>query len=97
MLYIFIQTGNNNLNAQQSHKQTHSRRQSVHSDNKKQAAISSHTSVSGNPLTAFSSLRAVGDDAPLIHIIQELRDNCVISELTRVCVKNQFPSCIPAS
>ncbi|XP_034479735.1 uncharacterized protein LOC117785674 [Drosophila innubila] len=74
-------TGNNNLNAQQSQRQSHSRRQSVHSDNKKQAALSSHTSVSGNPLTAFSSLRAVGDDAPLIHIIQELRDNCVISEV----------------
>ncbi|KAH8299829.1 hypothetical protein KR044_006463 [Drosophila immigrans] len=33
------------------------------------------------PLTAVSSLQAVGDDAPLIHIIQELRDNCVISEV----------------
>ncbi|KAH8416083.1 hypothetical protein KR222_007718, partial [Zaprionus bogoriensis] len=36
---------------------------------------------SARPLTAVSSLQAVGEDAPLIHIIQELRDNCVISEV----------------
>ncbi|XP_002092660.2 uncharacterized protein LOC6531873 isoform X1 [Drosophila yakuba] len=34
------------------------------------------------PLTAVSRLRAVaGEDEPLIHIIQELRDNCVVSEV----------------
>lgn len=80
ILCIVIQVVNN-LNAQQSQKQGHNRRQSIPSDNKKPAAISSHTSVAAIPLTAVSSLRAVGDDAPLIHIIQELRDNCVISEV----------------
>ncbi|XP_017838698.1 uncharacterized protein LOC108596962 [Drosophila busckii] len=39
------------------------------------------TTVGGRPLTAISSLHAVDKDAPLIHIIQELRDNCVISEI----------------
>ncbi|XP_002040127.2 uncharacterized protein LOC6615756 [Drosophila sechellia] len=34
------------------------------------------------PLTAVSRLRAVaGEDEPLIHIIQELHDNCVVSEV----------------
>ncbi|KAH8253742.1 hypothetical protein KR032_006764, partial [Drosophila birchii] len=34
------------------------------------------------PLTAVSRLQAVaGDGEPLIHIIQELRDNCVVSEV----------------
>ncbi|KAH8373609.1 hypothetical protein KR200_003425, partial [Drosophila serrata] len=39
-------------------------------------------SMQTSPITAVSSLRAVaGDGEPLIHIIQELRDNCVVSEV----------------
>ncbi|XP_030239729.1 uncharacterized protein LOC108654371 isoform X2 [Drosophila navojoa] len=66
----------NNLNAQQQ------RQQSKRSVQKQPAVIAAgHTSIATNPLTAVSSLHAVGDNAPLIHIIQELRDNCVISEV----------------
>ncbi|KAH8372058.1 hypothetical protein KR093_009876, partial [Drosophila rubida] len=54
------------------------RRQSLQSECRQPTAV---TTASHRPLTAVSSLRAVGDDAPLIHIIQELRDNCVISEV----------------
>ncbi|KAL7736556.1 hypothetical protein ACLKA6_015200 [Drosophila palustris] len=83
----------NNLNAQQSQRQGRIRRQSFQSDKKEPTAISSHTSVAGSPLTAVSSLRAVGDDAPLIHIIQELRDNCVISEVRVNKQKLPGPQC----
>lgn len=74
---FFIQLGVaqpplNNLNAQQPKR----------SLQKQPAVISAgHNSIATNPLTAVSSLHAVGDNAPLIHIIQELRDNCVISEV----------------
>ncbi|EDW60034.2 uncharacterized protein [Drosophila virilis] len=65
----------NNLNGQQ-------RQQPVQSHRHKQPAlIAGHTSIASSPLTAVSSLHAVGENAPLIHIIQELRDNCVISEV----------------
>ncbi|XP_030370584.1 uncharacterized protein LOC115621155 isoform X2 [Scaptodrosophila lebanonensis] len=59
----------NNLDRQQKH-----RRQSVPPNVKLSTSRKS-------PLTAVSSLCAVEEDAPLIHIIQELRDNCVISEV----------------
>ncbi|XP_034111706.2 uncharacterized protein LOC117572739 [Drosophila albomicans] len=78
------QSNQNNFNPQPSQRnpQTQLRRQS---ENRKQnaagVAVASHKSVDSRPLTAVSSLHAVGDDAPLIHIIQELRDNCVISEV----------------
>lgn len=81
MLRFFIQLGVaqpplNNLNAQQQ------RELPKRSIQKQPALIAAgQTSISANPLTAVSSLRAVGDNAPLIHIIQELRDNCVISEV----------------
>lgn len=39
------------------------------------------TTVSTNQLTAISSLETSPVDAPLIHIIQELRGNCVISKV----------------
>lgn len=84
MLAAFTQVGfvppppQNNFSAQQSQRQAQQkqqRRQTAPSppQNKQQTVA--------QPLTAVSSLRAVGDDAPLIHIIQELRDNCVISEV----------------
>lgn len=82
MLGIFTQVGflpqQNNFSAQQSQRQAqsqHKQQQRLHSSQKSQAPARP-------PLTAVSSLRAaVGEDAPLIHIIQELRDNCVISEV----------------
>lgn len=39
------------------------------------------TTISTNQLTAISSLETSPIDAPLIHIIQELRGNCVISKV----------------
>lgn len=64
-------TKQNNLGSQE--KQAEKRRQSEPVNVK-----STHQS----PLTAISRLRAVGGDGePLIHIIQELRDNCVVSEV----------------
>ncbi|KAH8290691.1 hypothetical protein KR054_005014, partial [Drosophila jambulina] len=66
-------TKQNNLGSQEKQQQAEKRRLSEPANVK-----SSHTS----PLTAVSRLRAVsGDGEPLIHIIQELRDNCVVSEV----------------
>ncbi|XP_017108088.2 uncharacterized protein [Drosophila bipectinata] len=66
-------TKQNNLGSQA--KQTEKRRQSEPPNIRS-------CSRSKSPLTAVSRLSAVdGDDAPLIHIIQELRDNCVVSEV----------------
>ncbi|EDV36674.1 uncharacterized protein Dana_GF11828, isoform A [Drosophila ananassae] len=66
-------TKQNNLGSQG--KQTEKRRQSEPPNIRS-------CSRSKSPLTAVSRLSAVdGDDAPLIHIIQELRDNCVVSEV----------------
>ncbi|BFG06263.1 uncharacterized protein DMAD_04805 [Drosophila madeirensis] len=52
-----------------------------------------HKHSTSIPLTAVSSICAVGDDAPLIHIIQELRDNCVVSEVRVNRQKLQGSSC----
>lgn len=51
-----------------------------------------------NNLTAISRLKTSHKDAPLIHIIQELRDNCVISEVRinkEKLQKNQLFKCCP--
>ncbi|XP_041448748.1 nucleolar protein dao-5 isoform X2 [Drosophila obscura] len=53
--------------------------------------------TSNIPLTAVSSICAVGDDAPLIHIIQELRDNCVVSEVRVNRQKLTGSDCQPRS
>lgn len=84
MLAAFTQVGflpaqqQSKFSAQQSQRQAQQqqkqRRQRAPSPPQKQQTVA-------RPLSAVSSLRAVGDDAPLIHIIQELRDNCVISEV----------------
>lgn len=79
MLGVFTQVGfvpqQNNFSAQQSQRQAqHKQQQRLHRSQKPQAPARP-------PLTAVSSLHAAVGDAPLIHIIQELRDNCVISEV----------------
>ncbi|XP_026840892.1 anillin [Drosophila persimilis] len=53
--------------------------------------------TSNIPLTAISSICAVGDDAPLIQIIQELRDNCVVSEVRVNRQKLSGSGCQPRS
>lgn len=82
MLGIFTQVGflpqQNNFSAQQSQRQAQAQqKQQLRHQTRHKAQAPARP-----PLTAVSSLRAaVGEDAPLIHIIQELRDNCVISEV----------------
>ncbi|XP_017073023.1 uncharacterized protein LOC108109137 [Drosophila eugracilis] len=51
-------------------------------DKRRQSEPANIKSSFKTPLTAVSRLRAVGgDDEPLIHIIQELHENCVVSEV----------------
>lgn len=85
MLAVYTQVGflptqqQSKFSAQQSQRQA---QQHQHQQRRQRAPSPPQKQQTGaRPLTAVSSLRAVGDDAPLIHIIQELRDNCVISEV----------------
>ncbi|KQS63051.1 uncharacterized protein Dere_GG20008, isoform B [Drosophila erecta] len=65
------ETSKNNLGSQ--------RQQAEKPNQREPASIKSGLKT---PLTAVSRLRAVaGEDEPLIHIIQELHDNCVVSEV----------------
>ncbi|XP_033254662.1 uncharacterized protein LOC117194125 [Drosophila miranda] len=74
-----------------------------HLDSQRQQAGRRHSEppnvkqTSNIPLTAISSICAVGDDAPLIQIIQELRDNCVVSEVRVNRQKLQGSGCQPRS
>ncbi|XP_016977056.2 uncharacterized protein LOC108043034 [Drosophila rhopaloa] len=63
-------------------KQNNLGSQRQQADKRRQSEPANIKSSFKSPLTAVSRLRAVGgDDEPLIHIIQELHDNCVVSEV----------------
>ncbi|KAH8272947.1 hypothetical protein KR018_012255, partial [Drosophila ironensis] len=80
----------NNLGSQRQQTESSRRRRSEPISNIKAC------NGSQSPLTAVSRLSAANEaDAPLIHIIQELRDNCVVSEVrvNRQKLPEKQPSC----